>query len=103
MANCYRCGCYLEPRERRYRRRMPTGSSIGLYGTRRVGLSVRQYSGLRTVCWVCAREMDRASTVWFFVLLALGGLVLWWILSRPSQRFPPPPPLRDVPPAPRMK
>lgn len=58
MANCYKCRTYIR-RGEGYRRWVNTGQSIS-FGR---SISIRGYSGLRTLCADCAKSLDNSARV----------------------------------------
>jgi hypothetical protein len=81
MASCYLCG---KPKAS-HRRWVDTGASTGTFVSRRsFGVSVRQYTGLRTVCDTCAASLDAhaaklrrslGNTLAFIVVATIIGTV----------------------------
>lgn len=62
MADCFACGTPLSRYDERYRRRVNTGGSFGVYGSgRSSGTSFRTYTGVRTLCRPCAERHDESE------------------------------------------
>lgn len=61
MANCYRCGRYIEPAKFQLRRKVRTGEWLRrTYAKDRV-TGVTQRFGMRVVCGYCASRIDREA------------------------------------------
>lgn len=59
MSNCYRCGRRLPEVSLRRRRRIKTGEWVRRKYPRKRVDSLNVHYGMRIVCPLCAREMDR--------------------------------------------
>jgi uncharacterized protein YgiM (DUF1202 family) len=79
MANCYKCGAYIQPNSG-YKRRVKTGDSFGMSFGRRIVPSVRTYFGSRTLCANCASQHDNFEKLKaIFWIILLGGFVVYLI------------------------
>lgn len=85
MTDCYLCGAYIE-RGKGYRREVHTSTSARFYMTRWGGTSLGANFGPRTVCRVCADQLDRlrdgaaGRCFLYFIGYALSAVLGWQVV-----------------------
>lgn len=79
MASCYHCG----EKGADYRRSVNTGSSVGIWSSRRSsGTSTRAHYGLRTVCECCAASIDKSNLISTIVFQSIAIIVMLYFLLK---------------------
>ena len=78
MASCFICGCSGA----NYRRLVSTGYSTGSWVSKRsYGSSIRNYSGVRSVCEYCAIKLDKSKEKGFAIILIITAICLLFYIG----------------------